>query len=449
MKQCISLVTAVLLLGFMFAGCEADESIQLIEADSGTSTAEEIFPTNKLQEDHLPAYFVAQLEKYETVMLNTYTVNFIGRTVTGTGNNVTTTFKYKVSGGGATPQLDSFTLEIPGCAGNLQNQSPNRAFNLYEDAIKWNKSVSKDGSQDYSMTMRGNIPLGVINVTATRGSISDTKEILGPCKGVFTLNGSIYIDANSDGFKQASESGIPSFLIDLFDENDKLIATVPTSANGSYSFMVLQGTYKIAVNGDLLNDENYTAAGNTFFTIENLQENGLNYNFGYLVNTSKIIQQLDDGKIRVNTEPTKFWVQQIRHAGKKGSLYSKEDIRNLLIEVEGMLLPEPFQFGNDKEAMALSILSRPIRTELDEFLQQLLTAELNIASDRGAFNPETNELNSGFNTALLIYSEAVACTDLEICPAETTSTSRRVEEIKALRSSDTKMLLSFNGSGGV
>lgn len=445
MKQCFSLVTAALLLG-LFAGCEADESFDLVDSATKAPTAEEISLTNKSSEGTLYAYFV---NKFVSSPINTYTVKFLGRTVAGTGESTSTTFTYEVIGGGATPQLDSFTLEIPGCAGSLQNQSPKRAFNLYEDAIKWNNSVSKDGSQKYSITFRGNVPLGVINATATRGSITETKEILGPCKGVYTLEGSIFIDANSDGEKQLSESGIPSFPIDLFDENGVKIITVNTSANGSYSFTVLKGNYTIAVNGNLLNDDNYTAVGNTFLSIENVQANASGYNFGYLVNTSKIIRELDDRIIRVNTEPTRFWVQQIRNAGKKGSIYSKEEIRNLLIEVEGMLLVEPFQFGLDKEAGALEILSRPIRTELDEFLQQLLTAELNIASGRGAYDSATNTLNSGFNTALLIYSEAVACSELGSCPAETISTTSRAAEVKAVRSNDTKMLLSFNGSGGV
>lgn len=452
MKQRFSLLTAALLLG-LFAGCEADESFDLIETVNESPEIQKEFLTNKLQDNTLPDYLVDQLKKFESATINTYTLEFLGRTVTGTGESTSTTFTYLVTGGGATPQLDSFTLELPSCAGSIIKQSPNRAFSLYADAIKWNNSVSKDGSQEYSITFKGNVPLGVINATATRGSVTENKEILGPCKGIYTLEGSIFIDSNGDEIKQASESGISSFPINLFndyyDENKVPIGTVNTSTNGSYSFKVLKGNYGIAVNGDLLNDRNYTAVGNSFFNLENVQANASGYNFGYLVNTSKIISDLDDRIIRVNTEPTRFWVQQIRNAGKKGSLYSKAEIRNLLIEVEGMLLAEPFQFGLDKEAGALAILSRPIRTELDEFLQQLLTAELNIASDRGAFDPATNTLNSGFNSALLIYSEAVACSELGSCPAETVSTTSRAAEIKAVRSTDTKMLLSFNGSGGV
>ena len=137
----------------------------------------------------------------------------------------------------------------------------------------------------------------------------------------------------------------------------------------------------------------------------------------------------------------------IKNAGKRNSPYTKEQILALLVNIEGLLLEEPFQFGTEKESIALEILSRPIKTPLDEFLQQLLTAELNIVSGRGALLPN-GEQNEAFNKALLIYGEAVACRESGNCSGET-GTSSINYETKSLRSTDTKLLTSFNGSGGI
>ncbi len=112
------------------------------------------------------------------------------------------------------------------------------------------------------------------------------------------------------------------------------------------------------------------------------------------------------------------------------------------------MLDDPFRFGTNKREAALEILTRPIKTDLDEFLQQLLTAELNIETFRGARN-ENGILNEGFNRAMLIYAEAVACREIGTCPAESSSSEAVKTETKRVSTSDTQMLSSFNGSGGI
>lgn len=439
------LLTGMVVFG-MIAGCEpTEENLNL--QDAVKAIEQENLNLNKLQESTLPDYFVAQLEKYEHVLVNTYNMVFTGREVKGSGENLTTTFNYRVSGTGMTPQLDSFTLELPNCAGDLLSWFPQQATTILTNSIKWNNSVSKDGSQEYSITFAGDIPLGIINSTVTRGGIVASEKILGPCKDIFTLSGSIFIDANADGLKQNEESGIPSIPVDLFDSNNVKIATVPTLYDGSFSFMVLKGNYSISVGEDLLNDANYTAVGDSFVLIPEVTEDLANLTFGYLVNSDKIIRDLENRVLRVNTEPTKFWVAAIRNAGKKNSPYSVEVINSLLLEIEGLLLEEPFQFGTNKEAQALSILSKPIKTPLDEFLQQLLTAELNIVSGRGAIL-SNGEKNNAFNQALLIYAEAVACRESGNCPNDNVTSAMNLE-FKAIRSNDTRLLTSFNGSGGI
>lgn len=450
MKRGIFSFVRVALLLFVISGCEkADEPIVETNSEFTESALEENYSGTKLQEEGLPDYFVAQLESYESKLINTYNVTFTGRVIKGTGDNVTTTFNYTVSGTNETPQLDSFFLEVPGCSGIPLSWTPQQSSNLMEDVIKWNSSVSKDGSQDYSITFYGEVPLGIITTTVTRGSNIESSKILGPCKGVYTLSGSIFIDADEDGIKDASESGIPSIPVDLFNSSGEKITTGLTTGNGLYSFKVLEGDYQIAVGDDLLNDDNYTAVGNTSVVLENVSEDlsGADLDFGYKVNSTKITQDLENTVILVNTEPTKFWVQQIRNAGKKNAVYSQEQIRGFLITIESLLLTDPFQFGTDKENNALNILTRPIKSDLDLYLQQLLTAELNVVSGRGALKPD-GSLNDNFNSALLIYGEAVGCREIGKC-SDQTAKAATTSETKAISTDDSRMLTAFNGSGGI
>ncbi|MBZ9730633.1 hypothetical protein LB467_13135 [Salegentibacter sp. JZCK2] len=447
MKLCNYQWVGVLLLGLILFGCEpSEESIFPNEREINTTKVAEEDALSKLQETLKPDYFLNLLEPYETSLINTYTLEFTGRSLTENEENQITTFYYTLTGGGETPQLDSFFLETPDCAGDVVNYSPQESANLFPKAIKWNSSVSKDGSQDYSITYEGDMPLGVINATVTRGSIEDTGQIIGPCKGVYTLSGSIYIDANNSGDKQEAESGISSIPIDLYNIMDEKIGSVPTASDGSFSFRVIEGDYRIKVTDDLLENDNYTAIGSSYIDVEDITENVSGLNFGFQANTQKIIEDLET-TVLLDTEPTKYWIQQLRHAGKKNSDYTKEDILVFLSGIEELLLMEPFQFGDDKQANALDILTRPIKTDLDEYLQQLLTAELNVISGRGA-KLTSGEPDSSFNDALLIYGEAVACRELGTCPGEEKAVSVKVQT-KAVSSNDTRLLTSFNGTGGI
>lgn len=446
MKRCLYQTIGMVLMGVMLYSCEpAEESLNEHEVNAVT-TAESTGVIH-VQEEELPSYFVAMLAEFESTYLNSYLLEFTGRSVQGSGDSETTTFHYRVSGTGETPQLDSFNLSLPDCAGDLVAYTPVQATTISENSIKWNNSVSKDGSQEYSITFAGNVPLGVVSSTVTRGSNEQSYDIVGPCAGVYTLSGSIFIDANNNQIKDASESGISGINITL-KEDDIEIGTEITLEDGSYSFMVLAGAYSISVGDDLLNDDNYTASTATSIDLGEVTENSSANNFGYLVNTGKISNDLQQGYYNLNTEPTKFWIQQIRNAGKSNSQYSVAEINSILTEVEGMLLTEPFQFGTNKREVALDILTRPIKTDLDEYLQQLLTAELNIATDRGARN-EDESLNTGFNRAMLIYAEAVACREIGTCPDESSPNQAVKTQSKLVSGSDTQMLISFNGSGGL
>jgi hypothetical protein len=445
MKSIHYLLALLFVMG-TFTACEpADELLETPEPSLDNSIVEETSIATKQQEEDVPTYLMSILNDYKEVLVNAYTVKMLDRVVYGTGENATTTFYYEVKGTGKTPQLDSFYLELPSCAGDLSAWSPLQSSNLLENEIKWNSSVSKDGSQKYSLTFKGVIPLGLINATVVRGSIVEVEPVLGPCAGIFTLSGSIYIDANNNEIKDAEETGIATIPVNLFNSKGKL-GTVNTGINGLYSFKVLQGDYRIEVGNDLLEDSNYTAVGDSFINVPNVTKDLTGFNFGYLLNSSKVINDLENKVIVVNTEPTKFWQQVINRRGPYKDLYTKEEIRAFLIAVEELHLDGPFFLGDNKEKAASDILSKPIKTDLDLLLQQLLTAELNVVSGRGALL-EDNTLNVKFNDALLIYAEAVACRETGNCTTSKSSTGDT--ETKAVSSNDTRLLSAFNGSGGI
>lgn len=439
----ICFIIGLVVAGIVFNGCEVEEEPTIVKGiDEGLNLK---IPISENYDD-----YVNFMEPYERIILNGYEI-ILDDVIKGTG---TTTFNYIVRGTGSTAQLDSFYIVIPHCAGRLLSWSPTQSSKLEDGKLKWNSSISKDGEQMFSITFEGDLDLGITEVIVVRGGIEYSDKILGPCAGVYSLTGNIFIDANVNQIKDASESGIGGYSITLSQDIDgdgsaDFSDEALTLSDGAYSFEVLEGVYTVSVGADLLNDQNYTATTATEFKVE-VTGNKSHINFGYKVEAAKIIKDFNDGTILLNTEDHKYWIQQIRNAGKNNSDYSQDDIDYLLGQVETTLLPEPFQFGNNKPQEALNILSRPIRSDLDLYLQQLLTAELNVVSGRGALNSDKS-LNSDFNKALLIYAEAVACQAMGSCPIEGLGVMAEATAVKSTSlSTDIDLVTTFNnGSGGL
>lgn len=112
-----------------------------------------------------------------------------------------------------------------------------------------------------------------------------------------SLSGSVYVDCNCDGIRQAGETGIAGVIVALYDSNNNLIDSATTDSAGNYSFLGLRpGTYSIVQNqGGALSS--YVDGKDTLGTINNVQrglkpsndkfevslgqdETGIQYNFG-------------------------------------------------------------------------------------------------------------------------------------------------------------------------
>ena len=437
------LFIVLLVSGILFQGCEVEE---LTNENGFDANAVQVAPSISVQEmASWDIYFVEN-----TVSVNDYRVIFNGSSKEMINGVTYTTFTYTVSGTGETAQLDSFYLEVPACAANLSSWSPSQSAKYEGNRLKWNKSISKDGSQEFSMTYRGDLDFGIIEAIVVRGGVEYAADVIGPCAGAYNLTGSVFVDANEDGTRQSSELGLAGFTVALTQQNNK--AEVVTDANGSYSFRVISGDYTVSIVNNPLGNEYYTlnSASELLLTVpEDLQ-----VNFAFKAIASKMTQDFNEGVILLNTISAKEWEQQIRRAGKKNGIFTKTEINQLLIGVEDLLLqdPYPFNLGNNRENAALEILGKPIQTDEDLFLQQLLAAELNYLSGRGAYYRAADGsivLMEDFNLTLLKYAEAQTFGEPAVSAQVLTATAVSSSSLKL--SSTSTLLSSFNdnGSGGL
>lgn len=446
-------------MGVMINSCEVAEQPESTDVkDSGIEVAVDNLLVVK-SESEMPYFY----DDFETVSLNGYIIEFsrLLQEKDADGNVLSTTFEYAITGTGETAQLDSFYLGVPQCASaNLLSWTPSNSSKLEENRIKWNSSIPKNAIRElYTVTYAGNIPMGITEVFVVRGGIEKKTLILGPCGG-YDVSGSVYIDTEGAGFGtfQDSETGVGEVEIQI-NSADYSSAKF-TEEDGLYQFRVLPGTYSISVtNGkDLFNDGNYLNSNYAPKTVK-VDQNVSGNDFGYLVDSDKVVNKFETGQILLNTLSTKSWMQELKTAGKGNFIYPKARLVDFLYTIqEDLLEEETFEFGllEDKSngdaaiAAALDLLSRPIKTEKDLFIQQLLTAELNVVSGRGALT-QSGTLNVQFNLALLKYGEAKACQEFGICEPDSGFFKTSAVTVKAVSGTSSRLLSSFNdnGTGGL
>ena len=447
-------MSTLFLLGIFTNSCEVAEEPESLENLKVDVAIENSLATER--EGEAPYFY----DYFETVSLNDYIIKFnrVLDEKDSNGNVISTTFEYAITGTGATAQSDSFYLQVPDCAGTPDAWTPSNASKFEENRIKWNSSIPKDAVEElYTVTYPGQVALGIIEIFMVRGGVEKKSFILGPCGG-YDVSGAVFIDTEGAGLGtfEASESGVGGIEVEL--SSDGSSSTAFTLEDGSYQFRVLQGAYTVSVlNGkDLFNDGHYINSSYSPKTVE-VDQNTSGLDFGYLVDSDKVISRFESGEILLNTLSAKTWLQELRSAGKGNGIYTKQDVAGFLWEIqENLLEEETFEFGllEDKSnvdaaiAVALDLLSRPIKSEKDLYVQQLLTAELNVTSNRGAFITGTRDLNNNFNSALLKYAEAKACQDFQICAPES-DFSKAAVTVKAVSRTSSRLLSSFNGSGGL
>lgn len=449
MKTILRVTFLIGIIGFIFYGCEtANTPLGEISLNDEIPSVVE-GSTNVLFEINFS----------DPVEIQNYRITFNGKSYDE--NSDQSTFSYTVNGTGLEPALNFFALEIPTCAGSPTAYTPTQSAKLAVNEIKWEASISSTSSRDYSITYNGDLPVGYIDATVESGNDTDTQEVPGPCKGVYTISGSVYVDGDVDQQKGINESGIQNVSVFLVDIDGNEVSRKTTSS-GSYLFTVATGnsstnfTVEVRPTTSEISDFNeqlfdtYTATTNPpskRVTVNNTDVRDTN--FGFVPQTQKLIQQFEDGTILLKTEEPKFWIKQLRFARNNNAngVVPKDSIVTYLIEIEQLLLETPFQFGTNKIDAALDILTKPIKTDLESLLVQLLTAELNIVSGRGSDSED-------FDLALAAFGEAAAVLEAEVSGSSLQRTSISDISISAAISSYTiqaeSLLTSFNstGSGG-
>jgi len=414
-------------------------------------------------------------------------------------SNGTTTFKYIVTNNGnTTPSPNFFTLEWANCVSNLTEYFPNLSDdkvliteNEETVKIKWDQAIPRANPQgeanprSFSITFEGeDVPLGTVTTSLTiPGPGGETLDglIAGPvCPTVLpelTFSGSIYIDANEDNIKQPEEYGLENIEVRLYSLNggdETFIDSVITEEDGEFSLTVNSsgGDFRIKVPANKVDNTYYQAIPVTFLDFTDVTEDVEDIHFAYVLNTEQIIADLLSGDIQKNTRSTQYWAFQLQHAGINRAQvhrnpnvdYTRDQMNELLTLIENTLpnVPEPFKFGPNKIQDALRILrgQKYGDSEVSELMKELLTAELNVMSNKGAFTIEGDEiiLNDPFNRAILIFGEAIACNALGTCPvaknafkslASVNGTYAPGVLSHATISSGTQTLSAFNGTGGI
>lgn len=442
----------------MFVQSCSDMSSSVADLDQKNTDISKVQPDNTLLTGSIS----------DPVVINGYTVTFSGKsTFTDSEGDVFSTFSYNVAGDGVTAASNNFIMEVPTCAGSPTAYSPLQSVKLSTNSITWESSLSSSSNRDYSITYAGDLPVGYVDATINSGNTTETKEVPGPCKGIYSISGFVYVDANDNEVKNQSESGIGNVTVHLIHESGEEYSQKTTST-GSYLFTVFTGSNSVDFTVEVRSEtadmtdfneqlfNSYTATKmppSSDITV--LNSDSSNNNFGFLPETQRILNQFSDGTILLNTEEPKFWIQQLRFASKnnKNALITATEFEEYLTEIEGLLLQDPFQFGSNKIEDALNILTRPTKTELDVLLVELLTAELNIVSGRGSNSPE-------FDLALIAFGESAAAeliglSTVNVFMSNSTTEIAQFSTSAALTSTtDAQLLLSaFNrtgtGGGGV
>jgi hypothetical protein len=280
------------------------------------------------------------------------------------------------------------------------NYDPNSGL----DGIDWHITVGPSGTQMYSITFPGDIPLGVVRAAVRTPSLVQVGEIAGPCSG-FEIAGTVFVDSDANGIQLlADEPGIANVTVELVDALNNVQSTV-TDAAGHYSFLKVAGTYTVRVpsmttaadfNEELF--ESFTASGATSVSVT-VGPDATDNPFGFKPNTTEILADFDAGELTTQGEDIKFWRKQLRGSGQV--VETEADLIGYLEAIEGLFFPDPFQFNDGNQINeALDILRGNPRSTVRQVEQQLLVAELNYASGRTMNDAE-------LQAVLLSWAESV------------------------------------------
>lgn len=407
MRQKTTWVALLAVLSFAFAGCGQYENPVVAEQPV-------MGPAFVLTPHASDATVV------ESTILGGYMIHFDGRSFA----NDQTTFAYTVTRLDPTHAMNYFLIEIPACAPALASADPqdgslatDPATGLY--GVKWSAQLEVNQSRSYYMTFPGDVPVGMTHAEVKLTSTAPVGELGGPCDG-FQISGTVYVDADSSGSQSgADEPGIPGVTVTMEDAGGNIL-TALTDANGGYAFVRFAGTYTVridaATSADDFNESlaaNFDPTGATSVSVT-IGPDSPGNDFGYDPQAKKITAELQAGTLLTTGEGPKYWIKQVRGSGPVD--YDAATVAGFLSEVQGLFLPDPFQFTPDNvRREAINVLKPPTSQPIDELLSELLAAELNHVSGKGLVGGES------LQAVLLSWAESLAAQYYEANPAAAAS----------------------------
>lgn len=358
----------------------------------------------------------------------TYTIAeaFPGFLVTYTGRSVAngnTTFSYSVAGIADGSALSQLVLQIPACAGALVASSPNGGTVGPDqqsglNGIKWgNVSVSSGQMQIYSITFAGDVPEGLIRVSAKVGSTVGSTILPGPCQG-FWVSGTVFVDSDSSGTLDPDEPGIVADVTVALVDIDGNVRTDVTDANGAYAILALDGAHVLTVAASTpatdFNEELFESFAPTTATTRNLQISGdtPNVDFGFEPKAKQIATQIELGILFTNGADRSVWTKVMRAASHGASYKSLDpsEVLGLLAEIETMAFPDPYTFSDGNEINeALAILTVQSKDPAELLFRELFVTELNDAAGFGLIaDPVLQDVLISWGESLIIDSQSVS-----------------------------------------
>ena len=349
----------------------------------------------------------------QSVVLQGFTVTYLGRSLA----NNQTTFSYLVTG----PNVDMhYRLELPGCAGTLVASSPGNGVTSNNDpnidpGIEWHPSngTNKPDSLNFTLTYAGTVKEGIILTSVNTNQGTSVGFIAGACARVFDISGAVFTDANSNGVRDGSETGIPGVSVLLLGAGNTLMATRSTDLNGNYLFeQVLDGTYTVVADTGTVASTRTTYLSKTTPNSASVTggPDSPGHNFGFAAKSGKLINDLKFGILPTNGLTPGFWKKQLSSAltGSGSPTVSKATLITFIASIRGLILTDPFKLGTgDGLQEAYNILNKPVKSDLDLLTQQLLALEFNWVSNHGiqATDPNLQFILMGWGEALVAANQ--------------------------------------------
>ena len=344
-----------------------------------------------------------------------------------------------------TPSSQARTAELLLIVSSVGENRPNSlkittaaGVEIFENVLN-----SSDGPAWDSLIRTIDIPAGVDEVSVQVIS-TDSMDPQGASMGwvaaglavedqveTYDVAGTVFIDADENQTQGIYELGIANVTVLLMD-GATIVDQYVTGEDGTFFFAAAAGTYTVEIPLGATPDQfNYDIA-QSFAPTSSLVlpvsagAGSTGLEFGFVPRPGDILADLESGELVSTGLSIDYWTKVMRRAlieensnrrslghdeehgpgqgwGHPNWYPSLEELEPIILEIEGLFLPEPYQFtdGNEVEEVYQFLRSK-MKTDYYLMLQEMLVTELNYAAGLGLVG-EQDRLG-----VLIAWGEALA-----------------------------------------